>query len=99
MATVTVLYPKGVKFNMDYYIKSHMPMVMKNWGPLGLQSWKVLSFGDGMPYAVQATLEFGSKEDFEKAGASPEAKEVMGDVPNFSDKEPVLMLGDIVATS
>jgi len=99
MATATVIYPKGTTFNMDYYKKTHMPLVMEKWGPHGLKSWKVLQFGDDAPYTVQATLEFGSMEDFQKAGGSPEAKEVMGDVKNFSDKDPVIMAGPIVASS
>jgi uncharacterized protein (TIGR02118 family) len=76
-----------------------MPLVQKNWGQYGLQSWKVLKFGDDAPYCVQATLEWGSLSDFQKAATSDSAKEVLGDVPNFSDKDPVLMSGDVVGTS
>ena len=98
-ATVTVLYPKGVKFNMDYYMSTHMPLVQKNWQSYGLQSWKVLEFGDDAPYKVQATLEWGSMDDFKKASSGPETKDVLGDVPNFADKEPILMPGEVVGTS
>jgi len=99
MATVTVLYPKGVKFNMDYYMSTHMPLVQSKWSQYGLTSWKVLKFGEDAPYLVQATLEFKSMDDFHKAGAGPEVGDVMADVKNFSDKEPVLMPGDVVGTS
>lgn len=98
-ATVTVVYPQGAKFNMDYYLSSHMPLVQKRWAQYNLQSWKVLKFNDDAPYTVQATLEFGSLNDFQSAASGPEAKEVLGDVPNFSDKEPVIMAGDVVGTS
>ena len=76
-----------------------MPLVSRHWTQYGLKSWKVLQFGDDAPYTVQATLEFDSMDDFKKAGGSPEAKEVMGDIPNFSDKQPVLMPGEVVGTS
>jgi len=98
-ATVTVLYPQGVKFNMDYYMSTHMPLVGNKWTSYGLQSWKVLQFGDDAPYKVQATLEWDSMESFQKAASGPEVKDVMGDVPNFSDKDPVLMPGEVVGTS
>lgn len=76
-----------------------MPLVQKHWGQYGLQSWKVLKFGDDAPYCVQATLEWGSLSEFQKAATSDSAKEVLGDVPNFSDKDPILMSGDVVGTS
>ena len=99
MATATVLYPKGTEFNMDYYMSSHMPMVEKKWSQYGLKSWKVIDFGKDAEYCVQATLEFGSVGDFEKAGAGPEVGEVMGDVKNFSDKNPLIIHGKVQGTS
>ena len=99
MATVTVLYPQGADFKMDYYKTSHMPMVQKHWAQYGLKSWKVLQFGDDAPYCVQATLEWDKMEDFQTAANSPEAKTVLGDIPNFSDKQPVLMPGHVVLKS
>jgi uncharacterized protein (TIGR02118 family) len=76
-----------------------MPLVQNKWSSYGLKSWKVIKFGDDSPYCVQATLEWGSLDDFQKAATSDSAKEVLGDVPNFSDKDPVLMSGDVVGTS
>lgn len=84
---------------MKYYLDSHMPLVGKLWGPAGLKGWKVLKFGDDQPYCVQATLEWGSMEDFQKAGAGEHTAEIMGDVKNFSDKEPTLMPGEVTGTS
>lgn len=98
-ATVTVVYPQGAKFNKDYYKSTHMPLVQDKWGKYGLKSWKIIYFGDDSPYCVQATLEFDSMKSFQEAGASPEAKEVLGDVPNFSDKDPVIMAGEVAFTS
>ena len=39
MATISVLYPAGANFNLDYYTAKHMPMVMDKWGQYGLKSW------------------------------------------------------------
>lgn len=40
---VTVLYPNvsDATFNLDYYLKTHMPLVVKEFGPHGLKGWKV----------------------------------------------------------
>lgn len=99
MATVTVVYPTGGTFDMAYYKSTHMPMVQEKWGKYGLKSWKVIKFGDDSPYAVQATLEFGTIKEFQDAASGPEAKEVLGDVPNFSNKDPVIMAGEVQFTS
>ena len=80
-------------------MSTHMPLVQKHWQQYGLNSWKVLKFGDDAPYCVQATLEFENMDAFGKAAKSEEASEVMGDIKNFSDKDPVLMPGEVVGTS
>ncbi|KAI5371002.1 putative EthD domain-containing protein [Septoria linicola] len=98
-ATVTVVYPQGAKFNMDYYKSTHMPLVQAKWGKYGLKSWKVIKFADDAAYTVQATLEFENIKAFQDAASSPEAKEVLGDVPNFSDKDPVILAGEVQFTS
>ncbi|CAK4034733.1 Hypothetical predicted protein [Lecanosticta acicola] len=95
MATTTVLYPQGTTFNKEYYKSTHMPLVEKNWAKYGLKSWKVIYFPDDAPYSVQATLEWGSVKDFQEAASSEEAKTVLGDVSNFSNKDPVILTGDV----
>jgi len=98
-ATATVLYPQGAKFDMKYYLSSHMPLVGSKWGSYGLTSWKVLEFPSDAQYCVQATLEFESMASFQKAGAGPEAGEIFGDIKNFSDKDPVICVGEVAGTS
>merc|ERR1712137_915945 len=98
-ATTTVIYEQNTKFNMDYYLKTHMPLVQEKWGPSGLKSWKVLKFGDDAPYCVQATLEWGSMSDFQKATQDKAAMDaIMGDVSNFSNTNPKLMTGEVVGS-
>ncbi|KAI0839634.1 hypothetical protein F5Y06DRAFT_11374 [Hypoxylon sp. FL0890] len=99
-ATVSVVYPAGTKFDMDYYIKSHMPLVQKNWSKYGLKSWKVGHYTNPeAPYVVQAWLEWEDPTQWGKATATPEAKEIFDDVANFSDKSPVVLSGTITGAA
>lgn len=101
---VTVLYPNesDATFNMDYYLKSHMPMVAEEFGPYNFKGYSVLKLNGTpdpntpSPYSVQATLNFASTKDFEEA-LGAKAEKVLGDIPNFSNKGPVLMVGDQLA--
>lgn len=101
---VTVLYPNtsDAIFNLDYFLKTHMPLVQQQFGPYGFQGYSVLKLNGTpdpnkkAPYSIQATLLFDSAKDFEAAlGATAET--VLGDVPNFSNKEPLLIIGEKVA--
>lgn len=89
-AQIVVLYPPG-KFDIDYYLEKHMPIAMKQWGPHGFKSYKIITFAEGSPYTTQCTMFWDSHEAFDKGVGSPEAKEVFDDLPNFTDTKPVLM--------
>ena len=101
-AAITVLYPNvdDATFDLRYYLDSHMPLVMKLFGPHGITGWRVAHVvgtptGDRAPYSVVATLEFPTPEAF-KAALAAEAKSILGDVPNFSNKDPIIMIGEVV---
>lgn len=66
---------------------------------MGLKGWSVIEFDDDAPYKVQATLDWGSVEEVTKAVESEVAQTVFGDIPNFSDKQPVVLKGPIIAKS
>lgn len=100
---ITVLYPKneGATFDMDYYLATHMPLVGEKWGPYGLKGWEVVQFrpgpdGSEPAYSVQASLIWDSPDDVKTAFASEETKTVLGDVPNFSNRDPILMGGPVM---
>jgi len=98
--TITILYPStaDAKFDMTYYLSKHMPLVQKTWGPEGLKAWKVLKFPADAAYSVQATLEFDTIEDFQKAASGESAKVVFGDVANFSNQQPTVLTGEVLAS-
>jgi uncharacterized protein (TIGR02118 family) len=102
----TVLYPndEDATFDKEYYLKTHMPLVMEKFGKHGLKKWEVLWYhpgpdGSKPQYSVGATLIFDSGEDLVKALQSEDAGPVFGDVKNFSNKGPVFLGGELAATS
>ena len=103
MATaISVLYPDAgdATFDMDYYLAKHMPLVAERFAAHGMTGWRVSRSvgtpqGGKSPYSVIATLEFGTAAGFE-AAIKAEGSTVLGDVPNFSNKDPVIVIGDVV---
>ncbi|KAF7944579.1 uncharacterized protein EAE97_005212 [Botrytis byssoidea] len=94
---VTVIYPKTETstFDLDYYMKTHMPLVQEKWGAHGLKNWTVTKLDESAGYSMQAILWFESKEAW-AAGAAAEGPTIMGDVPNFSSEKPLLVVGEEV---
>ncbi len=104
-ATITVMYEnvEDATFDLDYYMTKHMPLVDEKFKPFGLNGWRVLRgigtpTGDKPLYSIIATLEFDRAEQFKEAVAA-EGGPVFGDVPNFSNKSPVVVIGDVVGAS
>lgn len=103
MIGVAVLYPKTATshFDTDYYHAEHMKLVRDLWQPMGLRGARVLhgqTGPDGKPpsYAVIAILEFDSLEAFGKAAAA-HGGQIMGDIANFTDVQPVLQFNEIAS--
>jgi uncharacterized protein (TIGR02118 family) len=103
-ATITVMYPNTdeATFDLEYYLAKHMPLVDEKFKPFGLKGWRVVQ-GTGTPfdgkplYSIIATLEFDTADQF-KAAVAAEGGPVFGDVPNFANTQPIVVIGDIVAT-
>ena len=100
-ATAIVLYPRkeGSPFDKEYYLKTHMPLAMKHWGPHGLKSYAVSELSADGPYSISSVMEFDSQEAVGKAMQDPGTKEIMDDVKNFTNSEPILVHGNIIGTS
>jgi uncharacterized protein (TIGR02118 family) len=97
---VTVTYQVGPerKFDLDYYLTTHIPLVEKLWGPLGMTSARVLRgtgtpTGAPAPITIMALLEFESADAFRAAGKQ-HGREVMGDIANFTDAEAAVQFND-----
>ena len=101
MIKVSVLYPADAskKFDMDYYCNSHMPMVKGKLGAACKSTAVELGLGGGTPgapptYAAMGHLYFDSVADFQAAFA-PHAGEIMADIPNYTDIQPVIQVSEV----
>lgn len=98
---LNVVYPNdpSAKFDIDYYLKSHMPLVGKHWSSLGLTEWKIIQFSDSSaPYRLQAILTWSDKASLDKALKEASA-EVFGDVKNFTSVTPQTFSGEVIISS
>ena len=102
--TITVMYENvdDATFDLDYYLNKHMPLVDEKFARFGIKGWRVVKAVDGPAgdkplYNIIATLEFDTPQQFRDAVAA-EAEAVFGDVPNFSNRSPVVVIGDVVGT-
>lgn len=101
MIKVHILYPKTAtsRFDMDYYCTKHMPMVQARLGAActGFTVDEGLAGGaPGQPpaFAAIGTLLCTSIEAF-GAAMAPHAKEIMADIPNYTDVQPVLQISTV----
>jgi uncharacterized protein (TIGR02118 family) len=102
MAILRVCYRHGVRFDEQYYVTKHLPLVggiMGPFGVTGVEMMKVTASGDGAAprYQVIFTAYFETMAALQKALAGPRMSEVMGDVPNYYDGAPEIFVGDAVA--
>lgn len=95
-AVFNVIYPVGeqYKFDNEYYLKKHMPLVKETWGAHGLTSYKIIQLEPSTGYQMQAVLVWESVEKMTAAIQNTElATKVMGDIPNFTNAQPLRLLG------
>lgn len=94
--TIHVSYEgrKEDRFDRSYYTRSHLPLVMRAWGPLGLLGVRAFypdreSPGSDSPATIAiCECVFRDEEAVAAAFASERAAEVMADVKRFTDLAP-----------
>jgi uncharacterized protein (TIGR02118 family) len=103
MILVTVMYPAGAqtKFDLDYYLSKHMPLVRERWTPHGLTNTQVVKGvskpdGSAPDFQMMALLTFGSLDNFKAAGKA-HGREIFADIPNFTDTQATVQISEILA--
>jgi uncharacterized protein (TIGR02118 family) len=96
------MYPNtpGARFDQEYYRDKHMPMVKARMGD-NCKSYTVdKGLAGGAPgapatYIAMCHLFCDSVEAFQ-AGFMPHVREIMADVPKYTDLTPVLQISEVV---
>ncbi len=101
MIKVSVLYPneEGKRFDMEYYCNKHIPLVQGKVGAVlrGVaveQGLSGMDPGSRALYIAMGHLYFDSVEDFQ-ASFGPHAPEIMADIPNYTDIQPVIQISEV----
>jgi uncharacterized protein (TIGR02118 family) len=96
MIKVSVFYPdrEGSKFDMNYYCKTHMPMVRQKLGAACKGSAVEQGIGGATPgsrpgFIAMGHLYFDSMEVFQTT-FGPHAEAIMADTPNYTDTQPTI---------
>ena len=102
MTVLRVCYKHGVRFDESYYISRHLPLAGAVMGPHGVKSVEMINVtatpgGSTPPYQVIFSAYFDSAAGLQAAMQDPRIAEVMGDIANFHDGAPDVMIGDVVA--
>ncbi len=101
MFKLTIMYPvtPGGKFDFDYYLNTHMPLSLERQGA-AVQSVQVeKGYDPGMPgvalaYVAICHFTYESQDAFTGAFL-PVAEELQGDIPNYTNIEPVIQFSTI----
>ena len=101
MINVNVLYPNpdGAKFDMSYYLSSHIPMVKQVMGSALKGCVVEQGLGGGAPgekatYSVMCHLKFDSVDAFQKA-FGPNASQIQNDIANYTNTPPTIQVSEI----
>jgi uncharacterized protein (TIGR02118 family) len=89
---------EGKKFDMDYYLNSHIPMVQEKCGAAlkgGAVEQGLSGVKPGSPatYVAMGHLLFDSVETFQGA-FGPHAEAIMADIPNYTDIQPTIQISE-----
>lgn len=101
MIKVSVFYPneEGKKFDMGYYLNTHIPMVAEKLGTALKGGSVEQGLGGAEPgspatYVAMGHLLFDSVETFQSSfGAHAEA--ISADIPNYTDIQPTFQISEV----
>ncbi|MFA5923737.1 MAG: EthD family reductase [Methylococcaceae bacterium] len=104
MIKISILYPntKGSRFDMRYYIDTHMPLSIRLLSSHSV--FKGVSVERGLggakpgtdaAYIAMCHFLFDSAEDF-IAAFTPHAAVLQADMPNYTDIEPIIQVSEVL---
>ena len=101
MATLSVSYPRfsGATFDEDYYQTKHLPLVLERWADAGLIGGEALlgrasADGSESPFLAIGIIHFESSAALQAALAGEHVSEIIGDIENFTNVQPLLQINE-----
>ena len=105
MIKVSVMYPNtpGVRFDHEYYRDKHMPLVKERMGA----HCKFYTIDKGLaggapgspPTYVAMCHIFCESVEAYAAGMGPHRTEIIADIANYTDAQPVIQISEVVVGS
>jgi uncharacterized protein (TIGR02118 family) len=104
MIKISILCPnnKNLRFDLTYYLEKHMPLAIELLSAHpGFKGVSVEhGLGGALPgkeaaYVVMCHFLYDSVENF-LAAFLPNAATLQGDIPNYTDVEPVIQVSEIL---
>jgi uncharacterized protein (TIGR02118 family) len=102
MIKVSVMYPHapGARFDHDYYRDMHMPLLKARMGESCRYYTIDRGLAGGAPSSTPAFVAmchvYCDSVDAFQAGFGPHAAEIMADVLNYTDLQPLLQISEVV---
>ena len=101
MIRIAAVYPReaGKKFDLEYYVKTHLPMVREKFGPFGLKKTEVDKAIEGLggvtpPFFAIGYLYFDTLSDFHKGFAAIGA-EIIANISMYTDVTPMIQISEV----
>jgi uncharacterized protein (TIGR02118 family) len=104
MTKISILYPnrEGARFDFPYYVHTHMPLsidlLSRHRGFRGVSVERGIGGpqpGSPAAFVAMCHFTFASAEDFIEA-FMPHAERLRGDIPNYTDIEPVIQVNEVL---
>ena len=95
MFMISVLYPAGHDFNLEYYNETHLPLVRRLFEPLGMTElayWRPVEEDPDAAYQLIAEIRFDTRENALKA-LERHGAETRADIDRFTTADPLVQMG------
>jgi uncharacterized protein (TIGR02118 family) len=98
---ITYAAAPGARFDHDYYLNRHVPLLRERLSKYGLGAITVdqgiAGFMPGAPpaYTCVVTVAFDTVENLQQ-GMGAHGAEILGDIPNFTDIPAVIQISQVL---
>jgi uncharacterized protein (TIGR02118 family) len=93
------LYPnkEGARFDFDYYLTKHVPMVAKLFGrKIDVQKGILAPMGSSVAFVCCARIWIDSVEHFQTVMGQHGGK-ILADIANYTNLEPIVQIDEVLS--